>query len=416
MKDRNHNYDIICIGLGISGLYFGYKAQKSDKEILFIEKQDRVGGRIKSVSLGNNPYWAEGCATRFFFTPNSPPSLQNDGYVVQLLNELNIGSTPEPNDRVETGKAYLEVINKINQVYPVLSDELAKFSFATQVELLDYSIRDFADEIGYPVFEDPINLNMALRTLNKFVGLVQNFVNGGYENVCKKLYSIIKNKFHFKFNKNVKQIDYIDGHYIVNNKYRAKKLLFTGTIDQLNTIILNVPELLDLKRLLVHKYFDYRAIRIYLKIKDPWWTETDILKKWNTGTPLNQIIYYTKDTIQIYSNMWASEVLFYMIPERFRVINEFIDSSNVPQLANFVSEMISKIIGVSNVNIDKIWYKYTKGAAQFIRPVEMDYGKFFKKIQENNNFYMLSGDYTPNPGWVNSCLAIVEDKYKKILK
>ncbi|ARF08217.1 NADP-binding rossmann-like domain protein [Catovirus CTV1] len=407
--------DIICIGLGISGLYFGYKALKSNKKILFIEKEERVGGRIKSVSLGNNPYWAEGCATRFFYNPNSPPSLQNDGYVVQLLEELNIGSTPMPNDRIETGDYYLKVIQKINQMYPVMYDSLAKLSFPTQVELLGYSIKEFADQIGYPLFEDPINLNMAMRTLNKFVDLVQNFVDGGYENVCEKIYHIIKKRFKFKFNKTVSQIDYIDNCYIINNKYKAKKLLFTGTIDQLNTITINIPHLLELKRNLVNSYFDYRAIRIYLKIKDPWWTKDDILKKWNTGTALNQIIYFTKDTIQIYSNMWASELLFYMIPEKFRTINKFIDSSNVPQLVNYVSQKISEIIGVQNIKIDKIWYKYTRAAAQFVRPIEENYNKFIKRIQENNNFYMLSGDYTLNPGWVNSCLQIVEEKYKNII-
>lgn len=113
--------------------------------------------------------------------------------------------------------------------------------------------------------------------------------------------------------------------------------------------------------------------------------------------------------------MWASELLFYMIPEKFRTINKFIDSSNVPQLVNYVSQKISEIIGVQNIKIDKIWYKYTRAAAQFVRPIEENYNKFIKRIQENNNFYMLSGDYTLNPGWVNSCLQIVEEKYKNII-
>lgn len=419
MNTKCKKYDIICIGLGITGLYFGYKAKDYNKQILFIEKDNHVGGRIKSVDIKNNIlYWAEGCAARYFYKPNDKPSIQNDYYVAKLLKELNISSSIVPNDKIETDKSYIEVINKINELYPNITNDMAKISFPSLVETLGYSIQDFADKSGYHVFQDPMNLNMAMRTINKFSYKEQNLVNGGYENVCKKIYDIIKYNHKFKFNKIVERIDYCNKHkrYIINNKYIAKKVIFTGTINQLNNIIINVPHLIELKRNLIQSYFDYSAIRIYIKIKEPWWNKDDLFKKWNTKTPLNQIFYYTQNTIQIYSNMSSSEVLYYMIPPEYRVLNEFIDSNKVVVLTDYISNILSKLFNVKNVKIYEIWYKFSKDASQFIKPVNTDYDLFFKNIQKNKKFYMLSGDYTYNPGWINSCLYSVEDKFKNIIK
>ena len=410
-----HKYDIICIGLGISGLYFGYKTIGTDKKILFIEKSDRVGGRIQSVKLDKSKYYAEGCATRYFVN-NNKPSLQNDGYVIKLLEDLDITSTSLSNNLTKSSTNYVDVINKIITEYPGLKDEYAKYSFPNIVQNLGYSIDSFCDGAGYPVFKEPMNLNIALYALEKFSNDTQHVINGGYEHVCDKLYSII-NKYHrFKFNKLVYKICHRDGQYIVNDKFISKKILFTGTTNQLLNISFDVPHLYKLKNDLINYYFNYRAIRMYVQVTSPWWSKSEISYRWNSGTALNQISYYNSNTILIYSNMNSADILYNMITDKYKHIDDFIKCSKLQMLTEYITKIMENIVGVNNINLDKIWYKYTTDAVQFVKPVAYHYNKFIEDIQENNNFFMLSGDYTKNPGWVNSCLSIVEDKYRKILK
>lgn len=274
---ENH-YDIICIGTGITGLYFGYKSILSNKRILFLEKDNRVGGRIKSASLDNSQYWAEGCATRFFIGNSSTDPLQSDNYVFNLLQDLSIDYTTVSNELIQTNTSYTKVVDQLFKLYPGLLDSYSKLSLPTVLELLGYSSKKFANNSGYQVMLEPMNLNIALRSFEKFSSDTQNIINGGYENVCQEIYNKIKNVHTFKFNEQVIKIDY-DGKYIINDKYITKKILFTGTIDQLNKIMIDIDHLSDLKKKLVDKYFNYRAIRIYLKINNPWWTDKELFKR-----------------------------------------------------------------------------------------------------------------------------------------
>lgn len=417
MKQHNHNYDIICIGLGISGLYFGYKSIHSNKNILFLEKSDRVGGRIQSVKISDdNKYYAEGCATRFFKN-NDPPSLDNDGYVMNLLDKLNISSTSLPNNMIKSNTNYIDVVDKINSVYPNIHDKYAKQSFPNTVMELGYSIDSFSDNSGYPVFKEPMNLNIALYALKKFSSDTQYVVDGGYESICDKLYCIIKDHHSFKFNKSVQKIEYDGKNYLINDKYAAKKILFTGTANQLLEINIDIPHLYTLKNNLIKHYFNYRAIRIYIKVKHPWWNKSEISYRWNSETPLNQISYYDAETILIYSNMSSADILHNMIPKKYKPIRNFVKSFEMPELSKYISDSLIEIIGAKNVKVRKIWFKYTSDAVQFVKPIDFkQYDDFINNIQENNGFFMMSGDYTKNPGWVNSCLYLVESRYKKILK
>jgi phytoene dehydrogenase-like protein len=53
----NNNYDIIIIGAGISGLRCAtYLYENSLANILVLEAQDRLGGRVNRVEYGNDNY------------------------------------------------------------------------------------------------------------------------------------------------------------------------------------------------------------------------------------------------------------------------------------------------------------------------------------------------------------------------
>lgn len=48
------NVDILIIGAGLSGLATAYYLKNSDKNILLVESQDRLGGRIKTIGFESN--------------------------------------------------------------------------------------------------------------------------------------------------------------------------------------------------------------------------------------------------------------------------------------------------------------------------------------------------------------------------
>lgn len=410
-------YDIICIGLGISGLYFGYKCRKYDKNILFLEKNNHIGGRTKSIDIGDE-YTAEGCAARFFATYEMDKTLMNDYYLTKLINELNMEYIDMPNT-IASNNDYVNIINKINNIYPLKDDNInrmAKKALTTIVEYLGYSINIFSKQIGYELFNSPINLHMAMSTINKFESSTQNILVEGFEELCNNLYRKIKNKCSYKFKLNyiVNNIEYCDGYYIINNCYKTKKLVFTGTKDQLLRININVDHLINLKNDLINNYFNYQGIRIYLQIDNPWWDNHDYFNKWNSFEPYGQIIYYSKNIINIYTSMDTAEMLYNMIPSKYKKIKNFIHVYKVKSFTKYLVCKLNKFFN-KDIKASKIWYKYTNDAAQFVKPIHSDYRTFLRNIERNNNFYMMSGDYTHNPGWINSCLYIVDNNYKQII-
>ena len=74
-------YDYVIIGSGISGLNLGYNLSKKypKKNILILEKNNNIGGRIQSIYLHNNQHYEAG-AIRFY------PHHKN---LIKLLKEFN---------------------------------------------------------------------------------------------------------------------------------------------------------------------------------------------------------------------------------------------------------------------------------------------------------------------------------------
>lgn len=410
------NYEIICIGLGISGLYFSYKARDSGKKILFLEQTSRIGGRIATAKLKGSKRVVEGGATRFFEC-GKKASLSNDGYLCRLVNKLDIKYTEYPNDKLKTNDNFMKIIDQLNKRYSEDDLSLAKKSLPSQIEIMGYSSREFADQTGYQLFTYDINLNMGLMTLNKVSIGKQNLLDEGFENLCKRLFDITRGTkgFKFKFNYKVINIYMKDNKYIINDHFTCDKLLFTGTIDQLMKINVNADNLLDLRSKLINSYFNYNSIRAYFKTDKPWWNKNEMFNKWNTGTPCNQIIYFTEDTILIYSNMYSADILYSLIPEKYKVPETFIDTTFIPKLTSLIERIVSEVTGVKNVSFSKAWYRYHTDCAQYVKPIFTNYEKFIDSIQKTDNFYMMSGDYTYHPGWVNSCLYCVEKQYKSII-
>ena len=71
-------HDVIVVGAGSAGLYATKTLQSLGYEVLLIEATDRVGGRVKSDSLGD--IRVELGAERYLATGNNPiwPAMRSD--------------------------------------------------------------------------------------------------------------------------------------------------------------------------------------------------------------------------------------------------------------------------------------------------------------------------------------------------
>ena len=74
-----NNYDIIIIGGGISGLFISYKLSQTGMNILLIESEENLGGRIHTIKKKDVVYE---CGAARFHTSHTK--------LISLLHELNL--------------------------------------------------------------------------------------------------------------------------------------------------------------------------------------------------------------------------------------------------------------------------------------------------------------------------------------
>jgi len=433
--------DVFVIGAGISGLYLGYQALQipTNKKIVIVEKATRVGGRLTSAPIPDtNPpaYYAEGCAQRFF--------LESDPKVVQLLNNLGIGYVAQPNSNIQTPATYSDILNTVVANFSPTAVNTPEYSFPDAVLLslsggnyLTYNDVDaFCDTLGYPAFKYPINLNLFYNSVFKLTGSTQQLVIGGYKAVCETIYNQINSQIPVLLNYQVKNI-YYDGYfYYIDNRWRTRKVVYTGTRNQLASINVVKDSVIQTKQLLMEKYFSYVGLRLYIHFSNPWWSNSDLFYRWNSRGPINQLWYYSDETVLIYNNMDTADLIYDLIPFAMKQTNN--PNTNITfytissyggisgTLASRLKAYIKQVLALSSppvipsdVQLDSmtsIAFRYNLDAAQFFKPMlASEYAAFFPSINQNDNFFLISGDYTTNPGWVQSCLECVDNYLPNIL-
>lgn len=435
------NIDIMVIGAGISGLYTCYQSIKknSTKKILCIDKLSRVGGRLTSVQFlpesGESPpqYYAEGCAARFF--------LEADPEIVKLLEEMNIGNVPQPNNLIITGKEYIDIYSKVKQKYPE-DPSLCELAFPQAISQACNNFEDvdvFCNTSGYQLFKYPINCDMAYKTLDKITTPTQRFVEGGYVNLCNKLEQYINangKNISIVLNTPIANIKYTGSDYIVNNKWICKKIVYTGTISQLNQINTYSDSIMETKRLLYKYYQNYDGLRMYFKFDKPWWKKEELFYKFNGAGPINSLIYYTDNSVMIYNNMYIAPFLYNFLPFEIKNNNDqtikWYPSVMAEDLKKYIIKYIKEYVekGATkspelNISVPTqeqveslsfVAYRINQEAAEFLKPMkQIEYDGFFKRLSNTDNFHLISGDFSPNPGWVNSCLVTVNNNIDNIL-
>lgn len=226
-------YDIIVIGGGISGLNILYELakQKTKKRVLLLEKNNYLGGRIKTFreQINKKNYqWEEG-AGRFN---------KNHKLLINLIKELKLSShinpigsdikfiPSKPIDREFYNKNPFEYVNiVVTRLEKESAEESRKYTFqeyAIKKNILTKKEFDFVlDSFGY--YSELVDMNAA-DALRLFKDGITNKLQYyglkcGLDQIIEKMRGIIlKNKnFTIKTNTHIKNIKYIDSSFVLNS-------------------------------------------------------------------------------------------------------------------------------------------------------------------------------------------------------
>ena len=218
-------YDIIIVGGGISGLHCAYRLQDKNK-ICVLEKEDCLGGRIRSVNFHGTTI--EAGAGRFN---------QHHKLYKELLDELNIETTSTlgvlsffDKDTYNNG---IDPFKTLNPVFEAAKKE--KIETLQSYAFIDYARTILSKEeislvissFGY--YEQLIKMNAydALKLFEKGMHTKNKFyiVKGGMSQVITELHKRITENCSIKCGKEVESIEYEDGIFsvVANGKtYKSK--------------------------------------------------------------------------------------------------------------------------------------------------------------------------------------------------
>ena len=350
-------YDIIIVGGGMAGLYTQYKLLKKykNKEILLIEKDNRLGGRVytHNVKVKGKNYSMEAGAGRFN---------DNHKYLKKLINDLGltkqIFKIPSKVQHKAIKKIWKE--NKITRLSPYdyfdfilkntkLTNDMKKMTFNDWLkkninnELVEY-LKAF-----YP-YKDVFKTNAydALNLYSIDLNINNNFyvLGGGLSQLVDGMSKKIKlNDGKIKLNTELKSINDTEDYYIIKtNKcnYFCKNIVLTG----------QRPDLLKIKYLnniksVINSVRNAPLCRFYFifDTKKCVWFKN--IKKTITDSRLSYFIPINYDT---------GLLMISYVDEHNAIYLKNMEKESKSKLINYLLKECERMFGIKNIP-KPIWTK-----------------------------------------------------------
>lgn len=429
-KPKLEHIDLLCVGASLSSLYFAHKLceDKSDLNMIIVDSKTRIGGSLDSVPLSDEKavYAAEGGEVKLF---------QNQVLVNELLKKFCLTSSPLINQQLvtDTKTDYLHDDN-LQIADPSQISNVTMF-----VKKFGWnSLKRYGDSVGYMSYVNNMNLDLFLAR-NRTYG-PHAYIQGGVRTLLERMAKKVKCKYPIHLNTPITNIRYAEkcGRYIINDRWAATSVMFTGTPDELFHINTLSDHIQTSKRLLVDAVANtHNLMRVYIEFVEPWWTSSQIgytFRSFNVG--IGTMVYYSSNTIMIvaderkadtmagflnFANLhlakgemsWQKPFRFSKLVEYLKVnirkvVNEAIKAGIMPYLEDPGNRLNA---------IQRVAVKYTEDAfLNFGTMSRQEYMAFFDTLHSNNGFHIISGDYVPNMhGFIDSSLECVRENYLKII-
>ncbi|AMQ10612.1 putative amine oxidase [Brazilian marseillevirus] len=444
-------FDTLVVGAGIGGSFFTWRlnTQRADERILLIEKEQEVGGRLLSISLGNGDF-AEMCGMRIF------PEV--DRHIAKLLQMLEKSSKivpyNEPQNIAYIKKRHLLVSfvaskdrrSFLNAMYgekqpqdiSVSSQILnAEVSLAPESDTQEWlrmfqnkSLNDadyasslvskgvspktlemFRDFSGYNFLLDyPVGTSTGIRENLSLSGKSQqHFVTDGFQSVVKDLVqriggnaTVLTNTKLLGFEKTRR--GYVCTLSVAQRTVRviAKKLVLAVPPDSLSELGIDT-----------RKYFwPWNAFKAFFTVSQHTWnllSSNGQRKGRNVSdTPARQVWFYSPGVLLLYcdnqdAEFWRQKVA----PVEFN--HKFECSRKYPKLWNCFISLLAEIFSVTpgDLDVQDVLFKYTKNGAWFFR--NGGYRSFAQPFGKDEDIYLLGSQFSTSNGWTEGAVTSAEE-------
>jgi protoporphyrinogen oxidase len=393
-------YDYIIIGGGISGLYMSAKLSSKYKTLL-LEKNNYLGGRaIQTKFHGENIKLGAGIAA------------PDNKYLLKLLNRYNINYNTydaKINLQFNTTFNMNDAIKKIIKKYKELKKENNNDIYTLDVEhfIKKYFSVDFFNQYN-KIAEYKDYLKSDLTYYIKYYPITDHnptpykLISLQWTDLINNLHRYIKkNNVEIKLNINVDNIIYDKNnkHFIINNKYTTKNIIFAITINSLNNII-NQTKIINID---YNKFIgSVQFLRIYTYHKNG--HKLNIDRYSIIDNKLEKIIIISDKILMIsYSDNNNAEYWY-------KLYNE-----NKEKLINTLIKLCKKSTG-QDITIDDIEFAYWKEGIHYFHPTKNDTLKNIINKLSNpiDNIYVIGEMLSYRQGWVEGAVESVERVYNMI--
>lgn len=383
-------YDVIVVGSGATAMYFGYKAIKLHYEgkILFLSKDCKSGGRIHSFPLPRKinskkeKYKAEICALRYF---DSQPIIS------KVSKELNMEVT-----RIPPIPIVNEYNEKVNIALKNTNFKSKEISLPAAITLTCNNSYEHALQTGYIILNNNVSLDFYYKDYQTS-NLEELRFKNGFESFINKMEKYVIKLYNILYNSEVIKVEKYSGCYKIftqNECYYSKKIVYTGTFSDFNKIFTKNKELLNRRIIIENSIIISQSFRCYINYTKPFWGNNRY--KYTCHPIINQLIYYSTNTILIYLVGDTANTIMNMIPIDIREnhsdqyytpgwenINKF------KTLYEYIYSQIDIIINSSlpQYRIDLPTTKQLNSASHILLQYRPQLGGFPKPIQNNDKTF-----------------------------
>lgn len=416
-KIKSDTYDLIVVGGGVGGLYLIYQLLKNKnpnnniKSILLLEKEDRLGGRIKTITKNNSIQFESGAGR----IGKHHLRLNN------LLKELGLITTPITNLKTNQKELdqvikYLEEANKQELESTTITNYLTKKGQNELVEKLYQNFPYYSEThvlnglLGLEALKDDFNDD------KKYYILI-----GGLEQIItqleKKIREIAKTKninLDIKLNQEVTKLSQ-KNHYLETSsgKYIAN-----------NQIVLNLPSKALLKlitkkhqRQLLERVDGEPLYRLYAKYKPEDVSQIEFLweEKRLLPPPLRFVIPINKEQgLIMISYTDGEETKFW--------VDKLAEGGNNKVIESINQELKKIYPKITFPKPEWLEHCYYDVGAHYWKPKTLDNSNIQKLVQENvsildnpnNNILIVGEAYSSHQAWIEGALETAEIAHNKI--
>lgn len=371
---------ILIIGAGISALYLGQKLKENNINFDIYEKNNRIGGRVKTENFDNINIIAGAGIGRYtkdklLYTLCKKYKVKTKLYTTKInytFKHINILNT------IKKLKKYVKNYNRSNITFSQFAKHilgnLEYKKFLSSCGYTDFLKADIIDTIEDYGFDDIIS-GMKAFSIN-WNELLENLYN-----------KLKKNIFLNKKISNIKNIE--NNKFIVKNKEYDKIVFATDNYD-----------------------FDFlKKYRIYKNIKCQSFTRLYVKLDKNIGSGMIFTEKPFQKIIQI-----DNEKHIYMISYSDNIIAD--KWKKIKDIKKEVRKGIEKIFDIK-VKVLKHKLIYWKCGTHYFKPLKQFKNRDeFLNVAQNpeKNVFVIGEGLSKNQGWCEGALESVEKIYKKIIE